>query len=158
MEDVQEQSLFSLFIDPETKLHLTETARWARFLAITGLVFLGLLVTGGLIYSIWVNTMLDNMQDRYGFQTPRNYGTGLAAGSAFMIIITAVIAFFPMLYMLRFANQMKTAIYGNDQERLNSSFQNLKRYFRYVGIITLIGLGFWLIWFLVIMVSLASVR
>jgi hypothetical protein len=70
----------------------------------------------------------------------------------------AVVGFFPLLYMLRFANQMRTALDGNDQEKLNESFQNLKRYFRYFGIITIIGMGIWLIWLMVLGVSLFSNR
>ena len=75
-----------------------------------------------------------------------------------MFIVAAVIWFFPLLYMLRFANQMKTALYGNDQENLNVSFQNLKRYFRYVGIITIIGIGLWIVWVLVVGLAFLSVR
>jgi ABC-type nickel/cobalt efflux system permease component RcnA len=53
---------------------------------------------------------------------------------------------------------MKTALYGNDQENLNSSFQNLKRYFRYVGIITIIGIGIWIIWLLVFGFAILALR
>lgn len=159
MDEVQAQPLFSLSIDPVTKAHLTETARWAKFLAITGMVFLGVMTVFGLVYSIWISSMVDSIQNQSGFQPAAGYGTGLAAGSAFMFIIMAVIAFFPLLYMLRFANQMRAALYGNDQESLNYSFQNLKRYFRYVGIITIIGIGIWLIWFLIIGAAvLSSIR
>jgi len=156
MEEMQNSSLFSLSIDPVTKAHLSETARWARFLAIVGLISVVLLVVGGLAYSIWVSAMLQSMQDRYQSFPSRSYSNGLAAGSAILFVIASAVAFFPMLYMLRFANQMRTALNGNDQESLNSSFQNLKIYFRYVGIITIIGLGLWVIWILVFAVAAAS--
>lgn len=158
MEDVQPQSLFSLSIDQVTKTHLSETARWAKFLAIVGMVALGLMIAFGLVYSIWISSMMDNIQSQYGGIQSRSYTSGVAAASAFMFIVVAVIWFFPLLYMLRFANQMKTALYGNDQENLNTSFQNLKRYFRYVGIITIIGIGLWIIWVLVIGLAFLSVR
>lgn len=127
-------------------------------MAIVGMVGLGLMVVFGLVYSIWISTMMGTMQDRYGVQSPGAYGGGLAVGSALIFIIMAVVAFFPMLYMLRFANQMKVALYGNDQESLNTSFQNLKRYFRYVGIITIIGIGFWIIWLLVFGLAIFAIR
>lgn len=157
MEETQSSSLFSLSIDPLTKAHLSETARWARFLAIVGMISLALMILFGLIYSIWISSMVDSMQNQVGFQ-PRAYSTGLAAGSAFVFILMAVVGFFPLLYMLRFANQMRTALYGNDQESLNTSFQNLKRYFRYLGIITIIGIGLWVIWLLVVGVAVFSFR
>lgn len=158
MEETQTPSLFTLSIDPVTKAQLSETARWAKFLAIVGMVGLGLGVVFGLVYSIWISTMMGTMQERYGVQSPGAYAGGLAVGSALIFIVMAVVAFFPMLYMLRFANQMKVALYGNDQESLNTSFQNLKRYFRYVGIITIIGIGFWIIWLLVFGFAILAVR
>jgi hypothetical protein len=158
MEEIQPQPLFSLSIDPVTKTHLSETARWARFLAIVGMISVGLMVVFGLIYSIWLSSMVSSVQGRYGVQTPGAYAGGVAIGSAVMFVVMAVVTFFPMLYMLRFANQMKTALYGNDQENLNSSFQNLKRYFRYVGIITIIGIGIWIIWLLVFGFAILALR
>src|SRR5215204_6479333 len=154
MEETQTSSLFSLTIDPSTKASLLETARWARFLAIAGMVMLGLMIIFGLVYAIWINSMVDSMQNQAGFQTARPYATGLAIGSVVLFIVAALVAFFPLLYMLRFANQMKTALYGNDQEGLNTSFQNLKKYFRYLGIITIISFGFWIVWLVVAGVAL----
>jgi hypothetical protein len=37
---------------------------------------------------------------------------------------------------------MRAALNGNDQQALNTSFQNLKACFRYIGIITIIALVF----------------
>ena len=156
MEEMQNTSLFSLTIDPLTKNHLSETARWARFLAIVGMISLVLVIFFGLAYSIWISSMVDSMQNQVGLQTPRPYASGLAIGSAILFIIAAAVAFFPLLYMLRFANQMKAALYGNDQEELNASFQNLKKYFRYLGIITIISLGIWIVWLLVAGIALLS--
>jgi len=156
MEETQASSLFSLSIDPLTKAHLLETARWARFLAIMGMISLALMIVFGVVYSIWISSTMDSMQNRVGFQSQKMYSTGLAAGSAFLFIIMAAVGFFPLLYMFRFASQMRTALYGNDQEKLNASFFNLKRYFRYLGIITIIGIGIWVIWLLVVGVAVFS--
>jgi hypothetical protein len=148
MEEVQPLSLFSLSIEPVTKAQLSEAARWARFLAIVGMIAVGLMVVGGVVYSIWLTSLMQSVQGTYGTEFPsRNYTNGLAIGSALMFAIAAIIIFFPFLYMLRFSNRMRTALNGNDQESLNASFQNLKIYFRYLGIITIIGLGLWVIWF-----------
>ena len=53
--------------------------------------------------------------------------------------------FFPLLFLLRFANKMRFALAGNDQQALNTSVQNLKICFRYVGIITIIILALYAI-------------
>ena len=152
----ERQPLFSLSIEPITKLHLSETARWARFLAIIGLVFLMLFIVGGLVYSIYLSTVLESVNSDYGFRA--SYSRSMAAGSVIMILIAAVISFFPLLYMLRFANGMRKALNANDQEALNSSFQNLKIYFRYIGIITIIGLVLWVLWITIFILGSAALR
>jgi hypothetical protein len=83
-------ALFTLTIDSVTKTNLAETARWARFLAIVGFIFLGLTVLSGLLVSATFSRMgtTDN-------------GTGLGSvagiagiGMAVTYIIFALIAFF----------------------------------------------------------------
>jgi ABC-type multidrug transport system fused ATPase/permease subunit len=158
MENTETSSLFTLSIEPETKVHLLETARWARFLAIVGMVCLGLLVVFGLFYSIWISSAINRLQSQMSFPSQTAYDRGIAAGSALMFVVMAVVGFFPLLYMFRFSSQMRTALYGNDQENLNSSFRNLKRYFRYFGVITLVGMGIWIIWLLVMGTAIFSLR
>lgn len=130
-------SLFSLSIDPATKAHLSETAKWARFLAIVGLVFMVLLVVIGLYSTLMISRYENELTGRYG---ERSFLASIGTGVAAMYVIMAVVAFFPLLFMLRFAAQMRNALASNDQTLLNSSFQNLKIYFRYLGIVTIIFL------------------
>ena len=52
----QNNPLFSLSIDPLTKAHLNDTARWARFLSISGMVVLVLMVVFAfLTATIWTD-------------------------------------------------------------------------------------------------------
>ena len=150
MED--NASLFSLSIVPNSKQHLFEAARWARFLAIVGFVFLGLLIVAGIVLSVTLSRF-NNVIDDPAFRNS-GYTTAMGAGAAVIYPIVAVIYFFPLLYLLRFANSTMAALNANDQAVLTGSFQNLKRFFRYVGILTIIGLGFLL---LSVMVSLVGV-
>lgn len=129
-------ALFSLSVDPVTKTHLSETAKWARFLAIIGFIFLLLFIGVGIYSSI----LIGRYSDMYSGYRQRSLGATLGMGTAVSYIIAAVFAFFPLLYMLRFANGMKRALASDDQALLNASFQNLKIYFRYLGIVTIIAL------------------
>ena len=146
MEQISNTSLFSLSIDPVTKTHLSETARWAKFLAIIGFVFLALMLIGGIISIGTMSYLSSNMGgDTAGFGMFAGYGIGFLA---FFFIIVAVIVFFPLMFLLRFANHMKAALASNDQQKLNTSFQNLKAYFRFWGIISIIVLAFYAIIFI----------
>lgn len=148
----QSESLFSLSIDPVTKTHLSETARWARFLAIIGMIGIVLMVVGGVAYSIWLSTAVQSLNDRV-IREPGSFETAFVFGTAIGFIIMAAIAFFPLMYMLRFSNRMRRALDANDQESLNVSFQNLKIYFRYLGIITIIIIGLWVIRIVMLMLT-----
>lgn len=130
-------SLFSLSIDPVTKAHLSEAAKWARFLAILGMIFLVLIILAGVFGSTVLFSSMSGFEgDSTGMAA---YGSGIVAG--YMIVI-AVIYFFPLLFTLRFANNARTALNTNNQQALNTAFQNLKACFRFIGILTIIGLVF----------------
>lgn len=131
----ERSSIFSLSIDTNTKSQLSEAAKWARFLAIVGFICLTLLAGAGVWAIINVNS-LNAGYSRYG----NSYSTGYTAGTVFSYFIVALIYFFPLLFLLRFSNHMRAAIAADNQERLNTSFQNLKICFRYLGILTIIGL------------------
>ena len=145
MEQATSSSLFSLTIDPDTKAHLSETARWARFLAIVGMVFIALAAVGVLFFSYTLSMMGGNFDNEVGGSYPTSMFPGFGIGMAIFYFLLLLIWFFPILYLLRFANRMKTALNGNDQQALNVSFQNLKSCFRFVGIITIIILAFYAI-------------
>ena len=137
MEQMSPTSLFSLSIDPTTKAHLSEAARWARFLAIVGMIGLALMVV--IFGYAMMSSATGSFDGTYGTYGMGAYGFGIFAG---YIILAAVLYFFPLLFTLRFANKMHTALNANDQQALNTSFQNLKICFRYIGILTIICLAF----------------
>jgi len=140
MEETQSHPLFSLSIDPVTKAHLSEAGKWARFLAIAGFIFIGLMVVAGIFLSITFSSL--ETQSTYN-GNPAGMFSAMGVGMMLFYILFAVIMFFPLLFLLRFANKIKTALAANDQEQLNTSFQNLKAYFRFIGIVTIIGLAFY---------------
>jgi len=138
----QDSPLFGLTIDPTIKSQLYEAARWGKFLAIVGFIMCGLILLGG----ITIVTTLGSVERTYGSDMGPSFGRTF--GSAFIlvyIIIAAIIYFFPCLFLLRFSNKMKTALAADNQADLTLSFQNLKILFRYLGILTIIVLGIYLL-------------
>ena len=137
-------NLFGLSIDPTSKLHLGEAARWAKFLAIVGFIFIGLFVLMGVFFGSLFSTAMDGV---YG----ESMASGLGTIASIMYIVMALIFFFPCLFLFRFATKMKEALVTNEQGSLNVSFQNLKAMFRFIGILTVL---FLVIWLLVILTGL----
>ena len=132
----EEKSLFSVSIGPVAKEHLAETAKWARFLAIAGFFFLFLMILVGLYTSI----TLSRYENMYSGRSAGGMATVLSTTTAITYIVVAVVWFFPLLFLLRFSTAMKTGILSNDQDKVAIAFQNLKVCFRYLGIVTIIGL------------------
>ena len=158
MEEIQPSSLFSLFIDPVTKTHLLEAARWAKFLSIAGIACTVLMLVGGIAYSYWLTTVFQITRDFPTASMNSNDAVVVTIISAIIFLVWAIILFFPLVYMLRFANQMKIALNGNDQQNLNASFQNLKRLFRYVGVVTIIGAVLSALWVIFVGIAMATLR
>lgn len=130
-------SLFSLALDPAARTHLNETAKWARFLSIVGFVFILFLVIVGVYSSLTISRYEDAFS---GYEGQRGFLESLGVGMAITYLNLAAAAFFPFLFLLRFANHMRTALSSNNQAALNTAFQNLKVYFRYLGIVLIICL------------------
>jgi predicted RND superfamily exporter protein len=75
-------------------------------------------------------------------------GTGFGAVLGVVYILLAVLYFFPCLYLLRFSNHMKVALATEDQTRLTTAFENLKSVFKFIGVLTIVILGIYVLAFL----------
>lgn len=149
-------SLFSLNIDPVTKANLGETAKWARFLAIIGMIVLVLALAITVYSVIFLGSAGSAFSPDAGYNVNTAFNDNMRIGVIIGSVIMLAVAFFPLLFLLRFANDMRKALNGNDQQRLNTSFQNLKIYFRYLGILVLIVLVIYAIIFTLTIVGIAA--
>jgi hypothetical protein len=144
MEQNQDSSLFGMNLDMTGKAHLSEAARWAKFLAIIGFIMCGFIVLIGIFFGSFIGMFTSQYGSNPYNELPAS-STGFGTTMAVLYIIIALIYFFPCLFLFRFATKMKNALAANNQEVLNGSFQNLKASFRYVGIITIVMLAFWVL-------------
>jgi hypothetical protein len=137
MEANTTTGLFELQVDHESTAYLKEAARWAKFLAIVGFICIGLFV----LVALFAGSIVATMSSSMGVQT----AGGAFGGAAISIvyILVALLYFFPCLYTFNFAKKMQVALASNDQAQLNQSFRNLKACYRFLGILMVIGLCFW---------------
>ena len=122
--------------NPELKLtseatsYLKTSAGWAKFLAIVNFIGLGFLVLAG-IYIFAASSVL------FAY-TPF---PALYSGLGLFYIIMAVVIFFPTLYLFRFSQKAPLAVNLNDSEILEESLKNMKSYWKFNGIMTIILLA-----------------
>lgn len=132
-----EKSLFDLSIDINSKAHLKEAAKWARFLAVACLIVFSL----GVLLMI-VSLLVSLQQEDY----PNNaYTTGYVIGVVLSTVAVAAVYVYPCISLLRFARKMITALNTNEVTALNESFRSLKVTLRYLGVLSIFFMAFLLI-------------
>src|SRR5574343_132081 len=125
---------------------LLETAKWAKFLAIVGFVFIGLMVLAALVM-IGAGASASRI--------PGFAGGTMLAGVTY--IVMAVLYYFPTQYLYNFAVKMKLAIQNSQQNNLEDGFENLKSLFKFTGILMIVVLSIYALLFLIGLLGLAVI-
>lgn len=141
----QQNQLFGLTIDPQSKRFLSETAKWGKFLSIIGFIGCAFIAIFGIIMALG----LSNASQGYNEFGGGNPFAMLGPAMAVIMLLMALLYFIPCLYLFRFSGQMSVALSADDQAALNKAFENLKSVFKFIGILTIIVLSFYILAFLI---------
>jgi hypothetical protein len=134
-----------LSINSKINKFLLETAKWTKFLAIVGFVFIGLIVLGAL-------TAIVSGVSLYRV-------SGISGGPfvlGFTYLLMALLYYFPTRYLYNFAVKMKMAIQNSQQNNLEDGFENLKSLFKFSGIFMIVILSIYGLVFLIGLIGLAA--
>jgi len=106
-----------LSIDDVSKKELQSAIGWARFIAI-----LGFIVTGGLFLASFpfAKDIASNASD--------------SVNVIIASIISTIVSFFPLYFLMQFAVKMKQALEKNTKPALQGAFRNIRYYFIYCGV------------------------
>jgi hypothetical protein len=127
---------FSLKINEEGNSVIFDVCRWAAINAVIG--FLGIAIS--VIQFVKV-LMMD---------LPGTFGS--LVGSAVTIAISLILN----LALLNSARSIRAGLLGSDQFVFNNGLARLSSYFRIMGILSLIGIGFAVLVFLIVLVGFAT--
>jgi len=152
-------------IGQEALGYLDTTRKWTMFFAILGFIGIGILliigifagsIIGGLTSGISSGLQgMEGMEGMEGVETARAVG-GFAGVMMFIVmLIFAVIYFFPLLYLLRFSKHSSNAVKNQDSGEMTLALKNLKSYWKYLGILVIIILAVYLVVFLIFGASAA---
>ncbi|MES2702968.1 MAG: hypothetical protein V4649_10030 [Bacteroidota bacterium] len=123
--------IFSLEVDPYGKATFLEMARWTKFLAILGYIFLGLMLLMGVVMLMAAGAA----------STFNSAFAGLGAMSIFiMFLFIIAIYFYPIFALMKYSTNMKMAMLTNSKSHFNEAIRHLKNMFKYVGILAIIFL------------------
>lgn len=136
--------LEQLTLTSASKQFLKETAKWAFFLSIIGFLLIFLM----LILAVFANTIFGMIAMQPGI--PENIGMIMTI----TYLVLAVIYFFPVYYLIQFANKMKKAIATKNDETLAASFEMLKSHYKFLGVFTIITISLYIL--LIIFTSMGA--
>lgn len=115
-----------------SKSFLVETVKWTNFLAIMGFVMIGIMVIFAFIISVSASAI------------PGFAEAGISGGFfGFIYLIFAGIYYIPISYLFKFSKNLKSAFADNDEMALEKGFEYLKSHYKFMGVLTLIMLGFY---------------
>jgi len=139
MEETSVFEKFELQLDHSAKDFLKETAKWAHFLSILGFIAIAFLV----LIAIFAGTFLAAMGNLNPAMGAMGNSMGFIMGGVYFFI--AALYFFPVYYLYKFATNTKAAFRDNDSEALTNSFQYLKSHYKFIGVTTVVFLGFYVL-------------
>lgn len=128
---------------------LTTAAGWAMFLAIVGFIFTGL----GLLGALGIMAAGSTLDSTPG--SLASMGIMSSSVMGLVLLLYVVLMFIPVLFLFKFSVSVRQAINESNTDKLTRSFGNLKNYFMWCGIFTIVWIVSY-IGFIVLVISAAS--
>jgi hypothetical protein len=121
-------------IGEETLKHLNTLRKWTMFLAVSGFIFLGIIIALGLITGTFLQAF--NHSDK-------TLGLSDALVLAGFIGL-ALLTFFPVFFLFRFSKHTSNALTTPDRKNMHKAIKSLKRFFIYIGILLIVSLAIYI--------------
>lgn len=135
-ETINEPS--KIYLDDQAMVHLNETRNWTLFLAILGFIAIGIMILAGIIISLVFNTMRTaTMPEFLGILYP------------IIFIVMGLLYFFPAYFLMQFSRYSSMTLKERSTELFSKAMKYLKYYYRYTGILVIVVMGFYFIFFVV---------
>jgi len=130
MED--QQSLFEFNVDEASATEIVEMTRWSKLFAI----LLSCVLAIALMFFIVASSKLTtDLTEQMGDEK------SLFIGFLYVVIILVLaVAGIMMFFLLRSSNRIKNGLYQHDQLLFNSGLNDLKIYFIFVGVMSILSL------------------
>jgi small-conductance mechanosensitive channel len=115
--------------------YLLTACKWAKFIAIVGFVVMGLVICGIIGALCFMGGNI--------FDGPDNGAITLLIGLVYGAILLA--NFFPLKYLYNFSIKTREGIETSSTDTITEGIENLKSFFKFIGVFTAIVLGFYAI-------------
>jgi hypothetical protein len=124
---------------------LRESAKWSLFLAIIGFVGIGIMVIAGLFMGTLMSSLPMGNEMEGGMGSPFKM---MPSFIAVFYIVFALIYFFPIYYLYKYANQTKMALQSANSDLLSEALGYLKSHHKFLGIMMIVVLSLYVLMFI----------
>lgn len=148
MEEITEQDIMeggegakSMQLNEMSQHFLAETAKWSRFLSIIGFIGLALMALMALVFILAPNSTVTATLTQNGVQQEEVNTRVVGVFMGILYLLMCLLYYFPVSYLYKFSTRMRDALDVGDENSLQSSFENLKKHYKFIGILTAVVLG-----------------
>lgn len=135
--------LEELKLTSAAKRFLSETASWARFIAILGFVGIAIMV----VFALFAGTIFNNLPQAQTM--PFDFGYVMSG----VYLLIAILYIFPVLYLYQFSAKMKNALQSKDDEILAIAFEKLKSHYKFIGVFSIIMISLYILGIIAAIIS-----
>lgn len=146
-EPLETENEESLKFGDKTKELLAEIAKWGKFAGIIGFSMCGILLIVALALVFMGKEIAAQLTAAGQSASIANSTTGIAYA------VMAILYYFPSRYIYDFSVYMKQAVEYNDQESIDYSFDRLRAFFKFIGMVAIVAIVFYFIAFLISAIS-----
>lgn len=114
---------------------LRVSAKWSLFLSILGFIGIGIMVLMALFFITTTSSM-----DALGFG-------GMRRLFGMIYLLVSGIYIMPVVYLYRYASGMKNALVFQDSDNVAFALENLKSHHKYLGILLIVLISFYILIF-----------
>ncbi len=121
-------------ISPLALQHLVRTQPWVRLVSIAGLIMTGIIMVVTILSFVGLGKL--------GSQAKGAEQTGYLAGAAVMTIIFSLLYFYPLIKLLKYAAAIRRLRISQRMADFEDAMDQQRSFWKFVGILTLIGIVF----------------
>mgnify|MGYP000872849266 CR=1 FL=1 len=135
-----------LTLTPYSIEFLKETAKWTRFISLVGLVIIGLYI----IMMVFMSSFFSRILNEAYTQEAGSMGMANFFSPFYIIIMILILLIYviPIWWLYKFSTKMNAAILLNNSDYLQESLNFLRRHYKFIGILVVIMLVFYVLAFI----------
>lgn len=124
-----------LAVNEEAKVTLLSMSKWVKFLSIMGFIGIIFIVFMAIFFMVGFGSLMQQMQQ---MGNPMYAFMGPAMGILYIVI--ALVCLYPFMKMYNSSRKLKLAVLSNDEQALTDGFQEMRKFWKFYGIIAIIYL------------------